>query len=68
MGGGLDPLLLNGMYDKGMVRKHVSTSQVTSGSASSVALPSKSATQVLALAPPDGSVQAWNGVTRLRHH
>ncbi|GJR85775.1 putative clathrin assembly protein [Tanacetum coccineum] len=61
MGGGLDPLLLNGMYDQGMVRQHVSTSQVTGGSASSVALPSKSATPVLALPAPDGSVQAVGG-------
>lgn len=61
MGGGLDPLLLNGMYDQGMVRQHVSTSQLTGGSASSVALPGKSATPVLALPAPDGSVQAVGG-------
>ncbi|GJZ25649.1 putative clathrin assembly protein [Tanacetum coccineum] len=61
MGGGLDPLLLNGMYDQGMVRQHVTTSQFSGGSASSVALPSKSATPVLALPAPDGSVQAIGG-------
>uniref|UniRef100_A0A5B6YXL8 ENTH domain-containing protein n=1 Tax=Davidia involucrata TaxID=16924 RepID=A0A5B6YXL8_DAVIN len=59
LGGGLDPLLLNGMYDQGMVRQHVSTSQLSGGSASSVALPGpgKSATPVLALPAPDGTVQ-----------
>ncbi|OIT20571.1 PREDICTED: putative clathrin assembly protein At2g25430 [Nicotiana attenuata] len=60
LGGGLDPLLLNGMYDQGMVRQHVSTAQLSGGSASSVALPGpgKSATPVLALPAPDGTVQA----------
>lgn len=59
LGGGLDPLLLNGMYDQGMVRQHVSTAQLSGGSASSVALPGpgKSATPVLALPAPDGTVQ-----------
>ncbi|KAL0330546.1 UNVERIFIED_CONTAM: putative clathrin assembly protein [Sesamum radiatum] len=59
MGGGLDPLLLNGMYDQGMVRQHVSTAQLSGGSASSVALPGPGAskTPVLALPAPDGSVQ-----------
>ncbi|KAI3716707.1 hypothetical protein L1987_67769 [Smallanthus sonchifolius] len=61
MGGGLDPLLLNGMYDQGMVRQHVSTTQLTGGSASSVALPGKTATPVLALPAPDGSVQPVGG-------
>ncbi|KAI6679226.1 hypothetical protein NL676_033107 [Syzygium grande] len=62
LGGGLDPLLLNGMYDQGMVRQHVSTAQLTGGSASSVALPGlgKSATPVLALPAPDGTVQTVN--------
>lgn len=60
MGGGLDPLLLNGMYDQGVVRQHVSATQM-SGSASSVALPAKSATPVLALPAPDGSVQTVGG-------
>ncbi|CAI9096644.1 OLC1v1032837C1 [Oldenlandia corymbosa var. corymbosa] len=58
MGGGLDPLLLNGMYDQGMVRQQVSTSQISGGSASSVALPAPGKTPVLALPAPDGTVQA----------
>ncbi|KAH6761397.1 epsin N-terminal homology domain-containing protein / clathrin assembly protein-like protein [Perilla frutescens var. frutescens] len=59
MGGGLDPLLLNGMYDQGMVRQHTSTAQLSGGSASSVALPGPGAskTPVLALPAPDGTVQ-----------
>lgn len=60
MGGGLDPLLLNGMYDQGAVRQHVSTTQLSGGSASSVALAGpggKSSTPVLALPAPDGTVQ-----------
>ncbi|XP_030452495.1 putative clathrin assembly protein At2g25430 [Syzygium oleosum] len=62
LGGGLDPLLLNGMYDQGMVRQHVSTTQLSGGSASSVALPGlgKSTTPVLALPAPDGTVQTVN--------
>ncbi|KAL3746566.1 hypothetical protein ACJRO7_015516 [Eucalyptus globulus] len=62
LGGGLDPLLLNGMYDQGMVRQHVSTAQLSGGSASSVALPGlgKSTTPVLALPAPDGTVQTVN--------
>ncbi|KAE8668542.1 putative clathrin assembly protein [Hibiscus syriacus] len=62
LGGGLDPLLLNGMYDQGMVRQHVSTAQLSGGSASSVALPGpgKTTTQVLALPAPDGTVQNVN--------
>ena len=62
MGGGMDPLLLNGMYDSGMVRQHASTAQLSGGSASSVALPGpgKSATPVLALPAPDGTVQTVN--------
>ncbi|GFP83325.1 probable clathrin assembly protein at4g32285 [Phtheirospermum japonicum] len=60
MGGGLDPLLLNGMYDQGVVRQHVSTTQSGGGSASSVALPGGGAGKapVLALPAPDGTVQA----------
>ncbi|CAH1428118.1 unnamed protein product [Lactuca virosa] len=61
MGGGLDPLLLNGMYDQGIVRQHVSTAGLSGGSASSVALPGKTATPVLALPAPDGSVQTIAG-------
>lgn len=62
LGGGFDPLLLNGMYDQGMVRQHVSTANLSGGSASSVALPGpgKSATPVLALPAPDGTVQTYN--------
>ncbi|KAJ1443909.1 Phosphoinositide-binding clathrin adaptor, domain 2 [Sesbania bispinosa] len=60
LAGGFDPLLLNGMYDQGAVRQHVNTTQLSGGSASSVALPGqgKSATPVLALPAPDGTVQA----------
>ncbi|KAA8523001.1 hypothetical protein F0562_009424 [Nyssa sinensis] len=60
LAGGFDPLLLNGMYDQGAVRQHVSNSQLSGGSASSVTLPGlgKSATPVLALPAPDGTVQA----------
>lgn len=57
--GGLDPLILNGMYDHGMVKQHM-TAQASSGSASSVALPGKGKTQVLALPAPDGTVQNIN--------
>ncbi|KAA8525473.1 hypothetical protein F0562_007328 [Nyssa sinensis] len=59
LGGGFDPLLLNGIYDQGMVRQHVSAAQLSGGSASSVALPGpgKSQTPVLALPAPDGTVQ-----------
>ncbi|KAK6236175.1 hypothetical protein SCA6_011512 [Theobroma cacao] len=59
LAGGFDPLLLNGMYDQGAVRQHVSTTQLSGGSASSVALPGpgKTNTQVLALPAPDGTVQ-----------
>lgn len=57
--GGFDSLVLNGMYDQGAVRQHVSTTQLSGGSASSVTLPGpgKSATPVLALPAPDGTVQ-----------
>lgn len=59
LAGGFDPLLLNGMYDQGTVKQHVNNSQLSGGSASSVALPgtNKTATQVLALPAPDGTVQ-----------
>ncbi|KAJ8773968.1 hypothetical protein K2173_009399 [Erythroxylum novogranatense] len=62
LGGGFDPLLLNGMYDQGMVRQQVNSTQLSGGSASSVALPGsgKSSTPVLALPAPDGSVQVIN--------
>lgn len=63
MGGGLDPLLLNGMYDQGMVRQYNSTSQLSGGSASSVAMPGagKSSTPMLALPAPDGTTQTVVG-------
>ncbi|KAJ8753254.1 hypothetical protein K2173_017870 [Erythroxylum novogranatense] len=59
LGGGFDPLLLNGMYDQGTVRQHVNSSTMSGGSASSVALPGvgKSATSILALPAPDGTLQ-----------
>ncbi|CAN8273250.1 unnamed protein product [Cochlearia groenlandica] len=62
MGGGLDPLLLNGMYDQGAVRQHVSTTALTGGSSSSVALPlpGKANSQILALPAPDGTVERVN--------
>lgn len=60
MGGGLDPLLLNGMYDQGVVRQQVGTAQLSGGSASSVALPAPGKTPVLALPAPDGTVQTVN--------
>ncbi|XP_074571267.1 putative clathrin assembly protein At2g25430 [Curcuma longa] len=58
MAGGLDPLLLNGMYDQGTVRQQVN-SQASSGSSSSVALPApgRGTAMVLALPAPDGTVQ-----------
>lgn len=61
MGGGLDSLLLNGMYDQGAVRQHVSNAQLSSGSASSVAMPGvggTGGTPILALPAPDGTVHA----------
>ncbi|KAL5769030.1 hypothetical protein ACOSQ2_015813 [Xanthoceras sorbifolium] len=59
LAGGFDPLLLNGMYDQGAVRQHVSTTQLSGGSASSVTMPGlgKSSTPMLALPAPDGTVQ-----------
>ncbi|XP_020259119.1 LOW QUALITY PROTEIN: probable clathrin assembly protein At4g32285, partial [Asparagus officinalis] len=60
LAGGLDPLILNGMYDQGAVKQHV-TAQASGGSASSVALPGKSSKPVLALPAPDGTVQTIGG-------
>ncbi|KAM3229440.1 hypothetical protein ACQJBY_060353 [Aegilops geniculata] len=61
MTGGMDNLLLNGMYDQGVVRQHVNA-QATSGSSSSVALPVPGQkTQMLALPAPDGSMQNVGG-------
>ncbi|XP_057768048.1 probable clathrin assembly protein At4g32285 [Salvia miltiorrhiza] len=57
MGGGLDPLLLNGMYDQGAVKQHVEASRMSGGSASSVALNGGTA-EVLSLPPaPDHGQQ-----------
>lgn len=57
LAGGLDPLLLNGMYDQGAVSQHVSTTQLSGGSASSVTLPGlgKNEKPMLALPAPDGT-------------
>ncbi|RLN31147.1 putative clathrin assembly protein [Panicum miliaceum] len=64
LGGGMDPLLLGGMYDQGAVRQHVAA-QAASGSASSVALPAPhgrgAAAPVLMLPAPDGTRQAVGG-------
>ncbi|XP_078437528.1 putative clathrin assembly protein At4g32285 [Wolffia australiana] len=60
MAGGLDPVLLDGMYDAGAVQRHTAEQMATGGSASSVALPVVGRTPVLALPAPDGTVQAVN--------
>ncbi|CAN6336087.1 unnamed protein product [Urochloa humidicola] len=65
LGGGMDTLLLAGMYDQGAVRRHVAA-QAASGSASSVALPGRGAAAapgVLMLPAPDGAaaMQAVGG-------
>ncbi|XP_040380624.1 probable clathrin assembly protein At4g32285 [Oryza brachyantha] len=63
MGGGLDPLLLHGMYDQGAVRQQVGA-QAATGSASSVAVPRHghgAAAPVLALPAPDGTVHTVGG-------
>ncbi|KAL8126017.1 putative clathrin assembly protein At4g32285 [Apium graveolens] len=59
MGGGIDSLLLSGMYDQGAVKQHVINAQLIVGSASSVTLPriGKGSAPVLALPAPDGTVQ-----------
>nr|CAD1828704.1 unnamed protein product [Ananas comosus var. bracteatus] len=64
LGGGFDPLLLNGMYDQGTVRQHAAAQASGSGSASSAALPApglRRGAQVLALPAPDGTVQVIGG-------
>ncbi|KAL6619796.1 hypothetical protein ACP70R_034935 [Stipagrostis hirtigluma subsp. patula] len=62
LGGGMDPLLLGGMYDQGAVRQQVAAQAAASGSASSVALPWQgAAAPVLALPAPDGTVQTVGG-------
>ncbi|KVI11650.1 probable clathrin assembly protein At4g32285 [Cynara cardunculus var. scolymus] len=58
MAGGLDSLLLNGMYDHGAVRQHMSNSQVSGGSSSSFVMPGLAATPMLALPAPDGTIQS----------
>ncbi|RLM99887.1 putative clathrin assembly protein [Panicum miliaceum] len=63
LGGGMDPLLLGGMYDQGAIRQQVAA-HAASGSASSVALPapgSGAAALVLMLPAPGGTVQAVGG-------
>lgn len=55
MGGKLDPLLLDGMYDQGAVRQHAGNAQLNGGSASSVAV-GRSGAPVLALPAPDVTV------------
>ncbi|KAK6941678.1 AP180 N-terminal homology (ANTH) domain [Dillenia turbinata] len=54
--GGFDSLLLNGMFDQGVVRQHVNSSQTGIGSESSVALPGKNS--MFALPALTGTVQA----------
>ncbi|XP_028779257.1 probable clathrin assembly protein At4g32285 [Neltuma alba] len=62
LGGGFDPLLLNGMYDQALVRQHVKTTTLSGGSESSVVWqrPGRNTSPVLALPAPDGSVQKLN--------
>ncbi|KAH0463946.1 hypothetical protein IEQ34_006732 [Dendrobium chrysotoxum] len=62
LGGGFDHLLLDGMYEHGAVRQHVSD-HTSFGSVSSVALPGpeKTASAVLSLPAPDGTVQNIGG-------
>ncbi|PKU83497.1 putative clathrin assembly protein At2g25430 [Dendrobium catenatum] len=62
IGGGFDHLLLNGLYDHGAVRRHESE-HTSFGSVSSVALPGpeKTASAVLSLPAPDGTVQNIGG-------
>ncbi|TYK29000.1 putative clathrin assembly protein [Cucumis melo var. makuwa] len=59
MGGCVDPMLLNGMYDQEAVRRHVNAEQL-GGSSSSVAVAlqgqGSAGSQVLALLAPDGTV------------
>ncbi|BAH92905.1 probable clathrin assembly protein At4g32285 [Oryza sativa Japonica Group] len=59
MGGGLDPLLLHGMYDQGAVRQQVGAHEAATGSASSVAAPRRA--PVLALPAPDGTARTTGG-------
>ncbi|WVZ95862.1 hypothetical protein U9M48_041573 [Paspalum notatum var. saurae] len=60
LGGGMDALLLGGMYDHGAVRRQVAARAAAGGSASSVAVLPPSA-PMLMLPAPDGTAQqaAW---------
>ncbi|XP_071701260.1 probable clathrin assembly protein At4g32285 [Rutidosis leptorrhynchoides] len=60
MAGGLDSLVLNGMYDQGVVRQHVNNDQLSGGSSSSVVMPglARNGTSILALPAPDGTLQS----------
>ncbi|GJW47092.1 putative clathrin assembly protein [Tanacetum coccineum] len=60
MAGGLDSLLLNGMYDQGTVNQHITNNQMNGGSSSSVVMPglARTATPMLALPAPDGTMQS----------
>ncbi|KAJ1261238.1 hypothetical protein BS78_09G013400 [Paspalum vaginatum] len=60
LGGGMDALLLGGMYDHGAVRRQVAAHAASGGSASSVAVPLP-AGPVLMLPAPDGTVQQAAG-------
>ncbi|CAN0900197.1 Putative clathrin assembly protein At2g25430 [Linum grandiflorum] len=57
MGGGLDSLILNGMYDQGAVNQHSNAAQMSNGSGSSVALRNGN-DGMLALPAPDGTIMA----------
>ncbi|KAJ8640552.1 hypothetical protein MRB53_017246 [Persea americana] len=57
LGGELDPLLLNGMYDQGAIKQYMDA-QMSRGSASSVVLSAPGKMPVLALPAPDGVVHA----------
>nr|GEV01547.1 putative clathrin assembly protein At2g25430 [Tanacetum cinerariifolium] len=60
MAGGLDSLLLNGMYDQGTVNQHITNNQMNGGSSSSVVMPGlvRTATPMLALPARDGTMQS----------
>ena len=60
LGGGMDTLLLGGMYEQGAVRQQVAA-QAASGSASSVLPGHGAAAPVLMLPAPDGTVQTVGG-------
>ncbi|RWR83091.1 putative clathrin assembly protein [Cinnamomum micranthum f. kanehirae] len=58
LGGELDPLLLNGMYDQGAIKQYNMDAQMSRGSASSIVLSAPGKMPVLALPAPDGVVHA----------